>query len=415
MNTGRGIFYGWWVLVGVFVIMMVGPLSRYSMSAFFPFISADMGWSRQAIGLAQSITLWTYSLFVLLCGWMIDRLGSRKTYLIGGLFTLAGWIALSTVGSLGQLYLYYGVLMGLAVSMTHAVPAQATLRKWFRRKAGLVVGISSAAFAVGISIFMPLLTNMADSLGWRSTSLICGPSFGIVIILIAFFVIRDTPESMGLQPDGESFASGCEKDSAVVEISWTVKEAVKTSQLWLLFLTYSMLALPLIGVQGHLVMWGVDLGSSRAAAGIFMTAMTVPSIVSKIGGGWLGDRYGKRLIILVGQILGIFVMLWGWQAVDTQQSLTIFAILMGISYGLPVSLFSPYLGDLFGRAHVGSLFGIVTLGFGLVGGCGALIWGKLFDMSGSYNLACLISSICYVIAAVAIFLVRPITPKATLS
>jgi len=88
------------------------------MAAFFPFISSDMEWSRLTIGLAQSLSLWAYAFFVLLSGRMTDRLGSRKTIFLGGLLCLGGWILLSTVQSLWQLYLYYGLIMALAVSMT---------------------------------------------------------------------------------------------------------------------------------------------------------------------------------------------------------------------------------------------------------------------------------------------------------
>lgn len=410
MIKQRHIFYGWWVVVGVFIIGMLGPLGRYCMTAFLPFITTEFGWSRSMIGLAQSLTLWMYALFVLLSGSMVDRIGSRKTFFIGGIVTLAGWMLLSTMKSPWQLYLYFGVLMALAVSMTHAVPTQATTRKWFKKRAGLVVGITAAAFAVGTSILMPLMTGMADSHGWRYTSLICGVSFSVVIMLVAFLIVRDTPESMGLYPDGEKIAPSSE-NPAISEVSWTVKEATKTSQLWLLFITYSMIGIPIQGMLASLVAWGVDVGSTKASAGLFITALTIPSIAGKVGGGWLGDKYGKRQLIFIGSIVGMLVMLYGWQAVYTQKSLIVFAILMGITYGLPFALFTPYLGDLFGRTYVGSLFGLVTLGHGLIGGCGPLIWGRVCDAFGSYNIACLISAICYAIAAIATLFIRPLKTK----
>lgn len=411
MSDRRPIFYGWWVVAGLFIIGMFGPLGRYCVTAFLPFVTVEMGWSRASIGLGQSITLWMYAFFVLLSGSMVDRIGSRKTFFIGGIVTLIGWMLLSTINTHWQFYLYYGVLMALAVAITHAVPLQSTSRKWFTKRAGLVAGISATAFAVGTSVFMPVMTGMADLYGWRATSLICGISFGTIIMLVAFFVIRDTPESMGLYPDGEkkALSSGC--DSPAIRISgasFTVKEAVKTPQLWLLFIAYSMIAIPLQGTFASIIVWGVDLGSTKATAGLFMTAIAIPSIVGKIGGGWLGDKYGKKRFLFIAPILGMLVMLYGWQTVHTQQSLTVFAIFMGITYGIPFALFTPYLGDLFGRAYVGSLFGILTLGHGLIGGCGPVIWGKIYEISGNYNTACLTSAICYAIAAIAIFLIQPL-------
>jgi len=401
------IFYGWWLVVGLFIIGMLGPIGRFSMTAFIPFIIKDLGWSRATIGFAQSLTLWMYAIFVLLSGYMVDKIGGRKTFLIGGITTLAGWMLLSTVKSPWQLYLYYGVLMALAVSMTHYVPSLSTSRKWFRKRAGLVAGVIASAWAAGSAIFMPVMTGLADSHGWRYTSLVCGICFSVVIILLAFFIVRDSPESMGLHPDDENMAPSS-GNLVIKETSWTVKEAIKTSQLWLLFTAYSVSSIGVSGVLAHIVMWGVDLGSPEATAGIFVTAFTAPFIISTVGGGWLGDRYGRKRLMLIGLTLSAFAMVYGWQVARTQESLMAFAIFIALSHGLQIALYVPYLGDLFGRAHIGSLFSIITLGYGLIGGSGPFIWGKVFDVFGNYNVACLICVPCYAIAAIAIFLVHPL-------
>jgi len=414
MTRQRKIFYGWWVVIALFVVGMLAPLSRYCMTAFFPFISSELGWSRSIIGSAQTLTFWVYAVFVLLAGWMTDRIGGRKTIFLGGFLCFGGWILLSTIKSLWQLYLYYGLIMAVAVSMAHFVPIQATARKWFRKRAGLVAGTTTAAFAVGTAIFIPLLTGMSASFGWRTTSIISAFAFGIAIMLLALFVIRDTPESMGLRPDGEASAPASNGDQTVVEEAWTIKEAAKTPQLWLLLVAYSVIGIPLQGLLAHLVIWGVDLGYTMAAAGVFLTALTVPSIATRIGGGWLGDRYGKRRIMIISYLLCLLLMLWAWQEVSTAQHLMILAIVMGMAEGLPVGLFSPYLGDLFGRANIGSLFGILTMGYGFIAGSGAMIWGMIFDASGSYSLACLVSAMCYAVAIIAISLIRPTKAKAHL-
>jgi MFS family permease len=412
MNEGRRIYYGWWLTIGLFIIGMLGPLGRYSVAAFIPFFSTELGWSRASIGLGQSISMWMYAFFVLLAGFLIDRFGSRKTFFVGGFLTAVGWILLSRIESLWGLYLSYGILMALPVSMTHLVPLQATARKWFSKKAGIVGGIMAAAFSVGSAIFMPVITGMAGSVGWRFTSLVCGIGFGVIIMSISFFVIRDTPESMGLHIDGtNSSSSFCSSDgSTISDISWQVSKVVRTLPLWLLLISYSMVGIPIQGTLASIIAWGVDTGSTATTAGLFMTAITVPSIVGKIGLGWCGDTYGKRRILFLAPVLGMLVMLYGWQYVSTPQTLIIFAVLTGITYGGPLALFAPFLGDVFGRANVGLLFGILTLGHGLIGGSGPLIWGKIYEIYGSYNVACLVCAVCYAIAAMCILFVRPLQP-----
>jgi len=157
----------------------------------------------------------------------------------------------------------------------------------------------------------------------------------------------------------------------------------------------------------QLVMWGVDLGEPLATAGIFMTAFTLPSIPLKILGGWLGDRYGKRRLMILANCMSFLIMGGAWLTIGSRSSLFIIAVLFGMSYGLPIALFVPYLGDLYGRASLGTLVGILTFGSGFIGGSGPLMWGSIADITGSYNPACLVSAIAYAIAIVALILIKP--------
>ena len=407
------IFYGWWIVIALFVVGMLGPMARFSMTAFFPTISAEMFWTRSEIGLAQSISLWIYSLFAILAGIMIDRIGSRKTVFLGGLFCLAGWLLLSTVNQLWQLFIYYGLVMAVAVSMTHLVPLQATQRKWFVKKSGLVGGILVSAVAVGTSIFTPIQTLLADSMGWRATSIASGIAFSLPILLLAFFVIRNKPEAMGLHPDGMMPGMTGQNSRAVTSREWPLKDAIRTPQLWILFIVYSLFGLVVNALMGYLVIWSVDVGSNVAASGIFITLFNAPSILARVGGGWLGDRFPKKKVMAASAVLSLLVMLWGWTGIVSVNQLLIFTVVIGMTSALALGLFVPYLGDLFGKENVGALFGILTMGWGLVGGFGPMLWGILVDATGSYNLACLLSVACYAVAFIALLCIRPLKQRQT--
>jgi MFS family permease len=405
MTTRRPLFYGWWIVLGLFVIGMLASLARYSTTAFLPFMISQEGWSRETIGLAQSLAIWLYALFVLFSGWLVDRIGGRKTFLLGGAITVLGWVLFSAAQSPWQLYLYYGVILALAVSMTHYVPIMAMGRKWFSKRAGLVTGITGAAWAVGNAIFLPVMTAMGASRGWRDTSLILGVCFGAAIILIAFLIIRDSPESLGLRPDGEASVPPA-ASSGSVEVSWAVTRAIRTRPFILMFVAYSIYNIGLSGFAAHVVAWGTDLGSPEATAGVFSTAFAAPWALGCIVGGWLGDRYRKTRIMPLGLALCTAAMLYGWLGVHSEPALLALAIAVGLGTGLQVSLYVPLLGDLYGRAHVGSLFGIITFGYGFIGGWGPLIWARLREVYGHYNIASLLAAVCYAIAVVALFLVN---------
>ncbi len=406
MTKKRPIFYGWWIVAGLFLIDVVASLGRYNLAAFLPFIMHDLGWARETISLGQSIAIWLYALFVLLAGVLVDRIGSRKTFIIGGAATILGWVLFSAVQAPWQLYLCYGVLLSAAVGLTHYVPVMATTRKWFIKRAGAMAGIAGSAWALGNAIFMPVMTEMASSQGWRHTSLILGTCFGAVIILCALLVLRDTPESMGLRPDGEPSPPTTDP-KASIEISWEVKHALKTSQFLLLFIAYSVYNIGLNGLAAHVVTWGTELGWPEATAGIFSAAFATAWMLGSIAGGRLGDKYGKGRMMPIGLIIATAAMLYGWLGVNSQSGLLGLSVGVGLGTGLQVPLYAPLLGDLFGRARVGSLFGVLTFGYGLIGGWGPLIWATLREATGHYNSAALVSVVCYAIAVVAVLLVRP--------
>jgi MFS family permease len=404
------LFYGWKVLAALFVVGALGPQARYGLSAFFPMISADTGWSRSEIGLAQSVSLWCYAALSLPAGWMIDRLGGRKTIFIGGLFCLLGWVLMASIHSLWQLYIYYGFVMAIVISLTHLVATQSTSRKWFVRRAGLAAGIVGSAFAIGNAALTPVLTSAAGAFGWRTVSLACAFAFSLPILLLAFFVIRDTPESVGLRPDGAGPPLATVEvkttQQPVPESQWRLKDALRTPQLWLLFAAYGFSGIVINGLLAHMVVWVTDLGSSAALAGFFVTLYNGPSLFSRVGGGWLGDRFGKSRMVLVGAAIAFLVMLLTWMGARGLSYLYVLVPLMGLGLNLSTGLYAPLLGDLYGRARVGTLFAIVTVGWGLVGGLGPLLWGEIYDRTHSYDLALLLSVGCYAAAVAALLAIR---------
>ncbi len=342
---------------------------------------------------------------------MIDRIGSRKTIFIGGLFCLTGWILLSSVQSLWQLYLFYGIIMAIAMSNTHLVPLLSTSRKWFTKRAGLASGIISSAFAIGTAIITPLLTLTSSIYGWQQVSLVTAFIIGIPVMLLAYFMIRDTPESMGQYPDGINATSDSDPEQDSVVQDRQIKFILKTPQFWLLFVAYGLIGIVFNGLLGHLVVWAVDLGSTVASAGIYVTFFNGPSVLARLGSGWLGDKYGKKKVMIFGASFSALAVLSGWLIINSADQLLIYSTVFGLGAGFSSTLFAPYLGDLFGRQNIGSSFGILTLSWGLIGGLGPTIWGVISETSGSYNAALLVSSACYAFAAVILFLIRPLPIK----
>jgi MFS family permease len=186
----------------------------------------------------------------------------------------------------------------------------------------------------------------------------------------------------------------------------SMSPVLRSQEFWALFVSYSVVGVALQGILAHIVMWAVDLGAEPAGAGIFMAALTLPSIPIRVLGGWLGDRFGKRKVLMIFNCLTGLIWLGGWAFVGNPLSLSIFAVALGLAYGTPFSLYTPLLGDIFGRASVGSLMGILTFGHGLLGGLGAFLFGWIADLTGSDGLTCPVSAACYLISVIGLGFTR---------
>jgi len=411
MNQNAKIFYGWWVVVALFVIGMLGPMARYTITTFGPFIGQEMGWGATQIGLALSIGLWVYALASIPVGWLLDRFGSRRIIILGGIFLFVGLWGFSKVNYFWQLYLTVGLAIGVGVSMTHFLATQSTARKWFARRAGLAGGILTAAFWIGPGLLSPFLTIMSNERGWRSACLIYALGACSTIILLAVIVVRDTPESLGLHPDGiEPSEEHHEDVVSDPEIHWEVREVIKTRTFWMAFFAYSLVGIPGQGLFGHLILWGVELGAPKATAGFFLTAYTLTIALTSVVGGWLADRIGKRSMLILAYALSAVVLTAGWLTIHTTWGLMVLIGLFGLMYGISAGpgLWAAYVGDLFGRSSVGKLFGILTLGYGLIGGSGPLLWGKIYDFTGTYNLASLFSAFCFILVILCVIGAKPV-------
>ena len=406
----KGIFYGWWVAIACSVIYGVASIGHYATSIFFPFISAEMGWTEADLGMVFSIYLWVFVGAGFLAGYLVDRIGGRKTFIIGAVIGCTGLVLLSTINSLTQLVMYYSLIASVGIALQLVVPTQAVARKWFVKRAGLVAGIIAATFGIASALLFPLLTQLAADQGWRSTLWQCAIGVEAIVVLLAVFVVRDTPESMGLHPDGALEPVGGVAQSgeqAVVEPHHNLRQVLKLPQFWLIAVAIGFPAMVTVTFVGHLTMWGLKVGLESAATGTLMTAWAFPSIVARVGGGWLGDKLGKRPVLIGVCVALIGVMIYGWLGVNSASSLYAFCIASGFLMIIPIVLGTPFVGDLFGRRYLGTIAGFLGIVGGVITGFGPWLWGYVAATTGSYNPVLLYMAIGYAVSCICVAFIRP--------
>ena len=415
-HNNAKVFYGWFVVGGLFWIAFLGPMGRYILTSLFPFILDDPGWSRQAVGIAFTIHFWVYAFFAIVVGHLINRIGGRKIIFTGGALILIGLVCLSQVQHLWQFYLVFGIILSAAVAMTHFVPNTTIVRKWFIKKSGIATGLVTVGTATGLAVLPPVISRLCVSMDWRTTCMMCGFVIGVPIMLIAIFVLRDTPESMGLLSDGEEaaknrcshFPESANADTHGRRVKMTPQQAMRTKTFWYFFIAYSVYGIPLQGILTHMVAWSTEIGVSLANSGLIMVALGLSSIPMRILSGWMGDHFGKKKVLILLNMMTMILWIFGWFFIRDVKSFFVFAVLLGFVCSTPFALYTPFLGDLFGRLAVGTLTGTITLGHSIIGGVGPYLWGWIADTSGSYALNCLISAGCYGIVTIFLIMIHPV-------
>ena len=197
------LFYGW-ILVGVAWIIYGFGISPgyYSWAFFTPEIIADLGLTRADTGFVFGLFTFVYSGIGPFAGMAISRWGVRAVMTAGSLTAALGFYLLSSADSLLECYLYYGLIAGVGIGLSTILPCQTLAANWFVRYRARAVAIIFIAGGV-VGRFVTRFDRwMLEDYSWRDGWIVIS---GVSLLLagLAAVFIRDSPQEMGLHPDGE--------------------------------------------------------------------------------------------------------------------------------------------------------------------------------------------------------------------
>ncbi len=395
---GKRVFYGWWVVAAGASINAVGIGSFfYGFSTFFTPMVTEFNWSRTVMSGAFSLSRLEGGIWSPVTGWLIDKYGARSILLIGVIMTGAGFIALYWVNSPLSLYLIFGLFLSLGFNMGFMRANTAAVTKWFIKKRSRAISFLTVGNGVGGAILVPTMAWLIIQFGWRWTAVIIGLSIWVICIPLSF-IIRSTPEEMGLVPDGQSrrqdnlpAEAGYSpmEDSAsrtsTEEVDFTVREALRTRTFWVYVGSMTLRASILSSLVIHQIPHLTDIGIPYQTASTVLGLMVLMSIPGRFLFGWLGDLYSKRrllFLLCLLQAAGILIFI---QA-SNMGMLYLFVAVYGLGYGGAIPLTLALQGDLFGRRHFASISGMM-MPVTMIGTIVApLIAAYLYDTTQSYNL-----------------------------
>lgn len=391
-------YYGWVVVAITALTLLISAGVRSAPGVFLLPINAELGWSRATISFAVFLGLLLYGFAGPASGALMDRFGPRRLMLAGMLLITASMAASAMMQSIWQLNLFWGGLSGLGTGVASAVLGATVANRWFVQRRGLVMGIFGAATSAGQLIFVPLLVMLATQIGWRNGIFFLGAVTLAILLPIAIFM-RDEPAALGLRPYGTSEIDVATAKVAVREHG-VMRQALRSPAFWLLSSTFFVCGASSNGLIGtHFIPYAMDCGITQVTAASALALMGMFNFVGTIGSGWLTDRFDPRKLLLIYYgFRGLSLILLPF--VQNTFGLTLFAVLFGLDYIATVPPTTALVADLFGRKHVGTVFGWVFCAHQIGAALAAWLGGIARDSLGDYMMAFVIAGIMAITAGV---------------
>ena len=361
-----------------------------------------------SLGFFLYMTFFALSLTVI--GRLYDRYGPKWVIVISTLFLSGGYMIISVINSLWQFYLCYGFLAAIGLGGTSLSLMAVVISKWFEKGRGFATSLALSGSCLGQFVLVPIITLFVLRSGWRTAHLVLGVIMLVLNISLALAVIKGDPDRLGKKPYGSD--SGDNKEGSNAQSSPSanpqdlgLQEAMHTYSFWLYFLVMFICGSGDFLVATHLIPLVTDYGISPTTAGNMLAWYGLMSLGGILIAGPVSDLIGTRLPIAFTFVMRIFlfIMIIMYQNVI---SFYILALAFGFTHLVTAPLTPILLGRLYGFSHIGLISGVIfTIHYG-AGGFWAYVGGLIFDQTGSYRLAFILSAIMALIAFFGTLLIR---------
>jgi MFS family permease len=385
------LFWGWYIVAGAFVLMALNYGARYCFGIFVQPLAADNGWSRSVVSLAATINLLVYAGAGVVSGRLLDRIAPRWVATAGAGISAAGFLLSTRASTPLEFFFAYGLLYGFGSAWMGTVPLNSSVGKWFVRRRGLAIGISSMGVSFGTLTLTPIAAYILDRFSWKAGFLFIGVNLLVPGILVAQLLLRRTvPEAYGLGPDGRTPAprQPPAAPGPLLPPPVAAEKLRRDPRFWVLALCHGTAVMAALMAFVHQVPYAVDLGIGKVAAATSLGAMGFAGLLGQFFFGWFSDRIGDPKY---SAALGYLCMAAGTAILietRTVGMLMAYALVFGFGYGCLGPLLPIMAADRFGRQRIGAIFGLLTFFVVGVGGAlGPVVGGLIYDAAGSYRYA----------------------------
>lgn len=385
--TGKKkVYFGWWMLAGCVVAMALSSgVSFWAFGLYVDPLEREFGWSRAQISFGFSSAILVSGLFGPFVGRWVDAKGPRSSIIVGAVLTSLTYLLLATTSALWQWYLFQSI-NAICRQFMFIIPFQALVSRWFDRKRSVALAFLGSGFSLGGFAIVPVMNFAIEKVQWEGSFFVAAGVTAGVVLPVALFLIRNSPEDVGQYMDGERHIDGVAPVRTAV-VGVTLGTALRTPLFWTIAAALMLFFYGMFGWLIHQVPFYESVGISRANAANIVAIAALLSIGMRLTIGLVAERFARfevAAMVLAATLFGAMFTL----SVNTDATgIAVFVLLWTIGAGAGPMMEALLLTRSFGLRHFGTIFGVVMIveTFGQI--LSPTIAGAIYDSTGSYDYA----------------------------
>jgi predicted MFS family arabinose efflux permease len=376
------IFYGWYVVGAIGIVLTItSGLGFYNLSVLLDAFVRERAFP---VALASGATACYFvgsAVGGVIAGWLIDRIDPRIVIIVSAVLSALLLAGLGLIYAPVQLYLFH-LLFGLCYGCGGIIPNITTLARWFEARRSLAISIASTGLSLGGIVITPASAFLIDHHGiagaapWLALTLLIG------MVLPTAFVVRPSPQAMGLVPDGMAPGPGAAPIAAAPRA--TFAEARRSRFFAGVATSYFFVMGAQVGAIAHIYRLA-KTGGGADIAPLAVALLAAASVCGRLAGGWILLKVPARsftLVLFFQQAAALVVL-----AVAAGKGTLLFGVVIfGLAMGNILMMQPLLLAEAFGTQSFGRIYAASNLISvpGVAGGPALL--GIAFTVTGGYAL-----------------------------
>jgi MFS family permease len=334
-------------------------------------IASDLGGYRSIPSAAISLSMIGTGVGGLAMGWLADRFGVRPVVMLGAVMVCIGLI-LSAGGEVWQLYLGHGLFIGLLGNAAIHAPLYIYVTRWFEMRRGTALALVASGQYIAGAVWPPIFERAIAVYGWRQTMVGFGILVAAAVLPMAALFLRRAPEQPEPMP-GTAAAAG----------NGTVLGLPPNAAFALLATASFLCCVPMSMPASHLIAFCGDVGLAASTGAAMLSVLLVCAFLSRQFWGWISDRIGGLMTLVVGSLAQGTAML-GFLLTQSEAGLLAVTALFGLGFSGLVPAYVLTIRQLFPAREASWRISALLLTAMCGMATGSWIAGVIYDSAGFY-------------------------------